>query len=309
MGGRVRIGFNAMLAVSAAMLGGGCTTLQNQSRVDPRTVANYPRDDLRNNASCPGRVVGDTYGGAINLDCFRFPEDNPGEPTAYELAARGRAERNRLASILTKQADDVCTVELGRLTANEAISNTLLATLASALSGVATIVNGETAKEIFAGGAGLATAGRSHVNAHVYRNVLSTAVSNAIHIERDKKRAAIQAELAKDMAGYNVDQMIVDVNAYHQLCSFYRGLTFVLKAVERSKFEESDQAGSLRAAIELLDVRIAQLEAQKSGTSDASRKDAIQKQIDPLVEQRSGLVKDLATIKATSGGATQPPRD
>jgi hypothetical protein len=301
-----------LVAAGAAALLGGCTTLQNQSRVDPRTVAFYARGDQTGTAACPGRIPGDTHGGAINLDCFKFPKDTS-PLTAYQQAtatgAPGQAARNRLASILMKHADDVCTMELGRLTANEAISNTLLASLSSALSGVATIVNGETAKEIFAGGAGFATATRSHINANVYRNVLSTAVSNAIHIERDKKRGAINAELTKDSTAYNVDQMIVDVNAYHQICSFYRGLTFVLKAVERSKFEESDRAGSLRAAIELLDVRIAQLDAQKTAAgSDTARKEALQKQIDPLVEQRSGLVKELATVRAAAAGGAEPPK-
>ncbi|HEX6376345.1 MAG TPA: hypothetical protein VFZ91_11565, partial [Allosphingosinicella sp.] len=257
-----------LMAGGAALLG-GCTTLQNQSRVDPRTVANYPRDDrIENSNTCPENLDGDTHGGAINLDCFRFPEDDttaptaydraagrlrdPARPTAYLLAAGSKIARNRLGAILIKHADDVCTQELGRLTANEAISNTALATVASTLSGIATIVTGEHAKEIFAAGAGLATASRSHINAHVYRNVLSTAVSRAIHIARDKQRGEIQAQLGKDPDAYNVDQMVVDVNAYHQTCSFYRGLTLVLEAVDRTKFEESDRAAGLRAGIEVL---------------------------------------------------------
>ncbi len=312
-----------LVAGGAAVLG-GCTTLQNQSRVDPRTVANYPRDDrIEGSPNCPMEIGGDTHGGAINLDCFRFPEDDsaaptaydravgrlrdPARPTAYLLAADNKVARNRLAAILIKHADDVCTQELGRLTANEAITNTALATVASTLSGIATIVTGAHAKEIFAAGSGLATASRSHVNAHVFRNILSTAVSRAIHIERDKQRGAIQAQLAKDSATYNVDQMVVEVNAYHQTCSFYRGLTLVLEAVDRTKFEEGDRAGGLRAGIQELENRIQRAEAQKARATGGQGD--IQKQIDEFRAAQTKLILDLAALRVeTSGGGEVPPQ-
>jgi hypothetical protein len=312
-----------LLAIGGAALISGCTTLQNQSRVDPRTVANYPRDDRsEDSANCPKKLGGDTHGGAINLDCFRFPEDDstapsaydraagrlrdPARPTAYLLAANSKVARNRLAAILIKHADDVCTQELGRLTANEAISNTALATVASTLSGIATIVTGEKAKELFAAGSGLATATRSHVNAHVYRNVLSTAVSRAIHIERDKRRGEIQAALAKEPTDYNVDQMLVDVNAYHQTCSFYRGLGLVLEAVDRSKFEESDRAGSLRRAIEVYDRELAALEARAGRATGDAEKD-LRNQITQTDAKRQKLVDELAGLKANDpAGDPQP---
>lgn len=294
------------LSVGAAVLMGGCTTLQNQSRVDPRTVANYPRDDLRGTASCPNELPGDTYGGAVNLDCFRFPEEDPQGATAYAMATRDRGARARLASILIKHADDVCTQELGRLTANEAISNTALATVASTLSGIATIVTGERAKEIFAAGSGLATATRSHVNAHVYRNVLSTAVSRAIHIERDKKRGEILAAL-KAPTDYNIDQMVLDVNAYHQTCSFYRGLTLVLEAVDRARFEEGDRAGGLRGGIEYLENQIQRLEARKARAADAD-KPGIQTQIDQLRTEQNNRILELTTLKVETPGGGQAPQ-
>lgn len=297
------------LAAGAAALLGGCTTLQNQSRVDPRTVANYPRDDrIEGSTNCPTEIGGDTHGGAINLDCFRFPDHGPNGNTAYELAVDRLVERNRLAAILIKHSDDVCTQELGRLTANEAITNTALATVASTLSGIATIVTGAHAKEIFAAGSGLATASRSHVNAHVFRNVLSTAISRAIHIERDKQRGAIQAQLAKDPTVYNVDQMVVEVNAYHQTCSFYRGLTLVLEAVDRTKFEESDRAGSLRRAIEMYDREIATLEA-RAGKAKGKAKDDLEALVAQADAKRQELVDELAGLKANDPAGSHQPED
>lgn len=296
-----------LLGIGGAALLGACSTLQNQSRVDPRTVAAYPRDDrIEGSINCPLEIGGDTHGGAINLDCFRFPEDDPAAPTAYLRATDDKIARNRLAAILIKHADDVCTQELGRLTANEAITNTALATVASTLSGIATIVTGAHAKEIFAAGSGLATASRSHVNAHVFRNVLSTAISRAIHIARDKQRGEIQAQLAKAPEVYNVDQMVVEVNAYHQTCSFYRGLSLVLEAVDRTKFEESDRAMGLRAGIQELENQIQRLEAQKlRATGDRT---GIESQIGALREEQKKLILDLASVKVETPGGGQAPQ-
>lgn len=297
-----------LVAIGGAALLGGCTTLQNQSRVDPRTVANYPRDDrIEGSKTCPASLDGDTHGGAVNLDCFRFPEDDPNGITAYELAADRPTERNRLAAILIKHADDVCTQELGRLTANEAIANTALAALSSTLSGIATIVTGAHAKEIFAAGAGLSTASRSHVNAHVFRNVLSTAVSRAIHIARDKKRGEILAELTKDSVKYNVDQMIVDANSYHQTCSFYRGLALVLEAVDRTKFEEGDRAAGLRAGLEVLENQIQRLEAQKLRAATGGT-GGIEDQIAALRDEQNKRILELTTLKVETPGGGQTPQ-
>jgi hypothetical protein len=97
----------------------GCGTVTDAvgaaSRVDPHTVAayhhdvNYKDEDAYDMEKCdPIRSTGDNNPGALNLDCFHFPEDqnlqtSADGKTAYKKAVSDRRDgyyRNRLASIL-----------------------------------------------------------------------------------------------------------------------------------------------------------------------------------------------------------------
>lgn len=293
----------ALLIGASAFLLPGCTTLQAQSRVDPQTVAHYPQDGKTVMGSdCPVKLKSDTNAGAINLDCFIFPENRlkqqGGQPaTAYEQASTDRTKRNRLASILLKQSDDVCTIEMGRLIADEAIANAGLSILTSGLSAASTIVSGETAKSILSGVATTTNATRGHINAEVYRNTLSTAILKAIQLERDRKRLEIFTNIPKTNDQYNVDQMIMDVNAYHQVCSLSRGLALVVDAVNRTTFDEADRRRSLGVAVEDIDNRLVVLN-QKLSDAGLSSEDqtAIKQQISDLRTQQTEIIKQRSAI-------------
>ncbi|RVT94294.1 hypothetical protein [Sphingomonas crocodyli] len=254
------------ILLSGISLSTGCTYLQAQSRVDPRTVANYSRyaiEDKQCRLSSPSdknanRLNDDTRSGAINLDCFRFPEDSmrgkeiPEDgKTAYALAVADVAgiQRNRLTSILIKHADDVCTTEMGRFAANEATVNASLSILTSGFAAASTIVSGELSKSILSGIATTTSASRAHINAEVYRNIVSATVNHAIQNERDRQKLQILAKNSMNISTYSVDQMIMDVNQYHQVCSFYRGLTLVNDAVDKQKVDPSDLRSNIDRAV------------------------------------------------------------
>jgi hypothetical protein len=290
-----------------SLLASGCTAIQAQSRVDPQTIANYGRSDI-GAIECPARLPDDSHGGAINLDCFYFQGDATTKKTAYVHAATDRGSRNRLASILLKHADDVCTLEMGRLVADEATVNTGLSTLTSALAGASTIVTGNLAKSILSGGADLANATRSHVNEHIYRNILSTAIGRAVRNEQERRRKEIEGRFSKELADYSVDAMIVDVNAYHQVCSLERGLGLVLDAVDRTKFEAGEIASGISLNIQLLDNRIAALQTELAH-ANADEKPMILKELGDYRAQRDALLKKLtgAISEATADGKPGQP--
>lgn len=274
----------AMLAAIGAIQS-GCARLQAQSRVDPQAVAYYnpgkfdtasTRAGETRSTACPAKIPGDFNGGAVNLDCFYFPEDSRAlamgdRPlTAYARVAgepdqaKARILRNRLGDILIVHADTICTREMGALVANEGTTNTALSTLDTLFSTTSTIVTGEQAKSILSGLAGAANATRAHINAEVYRNALATAIARAIENERGKQLASIRENLSsKDVGVYTLDQMIRDVNAYHQICSFYRGISLVNDAVDATKPAPETPAGVTQTASDTIDRQIAALEAQK----------------------------------------------
>ncbi len=250
-----------LLALLAIVATGGCritSRLQAQSRVNPVSMAAYPTP-----TQCPV-VFGsgsDTRVGAIDLDCFVFPEtkgvkyadDGKRRPhywvkdrslLAYSQATNSRVTRNRLTSILIKQSDDICVQELGRLTANEATTNATLSVLGTSFSTAASIVSGELAKSILAGASSVAGASRDHINVHVYRNTIAQAVSQVIAAERRTMLGEIQKRYGDQPVDWSIDDAIRDVNAYHAQCSFYKGLELLLKAAD----DRSDLA-SYRAAL------------------------------------------------------------
>jgi len=330
--------FAQALSISGLLLSQtGCSTFQAQARVDPQTVAWYnPGDTTKINPTrqsadgspnkrdysaetiirmaanpCPAKIDGDMEAGAINLDCFYFPEDNDksrrqGAKTAYARAAELKTDqylkadaaaklildnerivlRNRLAEILFKRSTDICSLEMGRLVANEGTANVALTTLDSIFSTTSTIVSGTQAKSILSGLAGVANAGRSTVRAEIYRNTLAPAISRAITNERKKVHDAIEGKLSTKSANdYNVDQMIADINDYHQICSFYRGLTLVNDAIDAAKPPEKSTLATGQDALDLLDTRIAALEKNSGANTQ---------EIATLKAQRADITKKLA---------------
>jgi hypothetical protein len=252
----------------------GCARLGAMSRVDPLTVAVYPggghgQDPATSQINCPlVRGVGSYSAGAINLDCFRFPEDlNAAQPRlAYARAVGSERERNRLTALLLKHSDDICVEEMGRLTSNEAAVNASLNILGTAATTTANIVTGNQAQQILTGVGTFAGASRSHLNSSVYRNTMAYAISRAITLERQRLRTAIEARYAQSPANFTVDDAIRSANEYHGVCSFYKGLELVLASVEGDQRSRDLQAR--RTQVDELEQQIRRYREQMRGLSD-----------------------------------------
>lgn len=256
----------------AACTGGGA------SRVEPASVSRYVHD-IRCVVDEPdpaGLIAENTRPGALDLNCLQFL-DEPGR-LAYDLAATNSLEgalyRNRLANILIAQSDQICTVEKALMLERQAEVNGWLSIAATGLAGAAAIVTGDLASNILSGSAAFASSSRDHVNTHVYRNQIIQTITSAIDSKRAETLDEINGRLGQNAATYNVDAMVREVNAYHQLCSFGTGLQIVMESVERRR---EYQAG-LRAA--RINEEIARLQWQYNATEDEDRQETILRQID-----------------------------
>lgn len=253
----------ALLLVSIFWLT-GCSSLGTAARVDPPVIARYPAP-----TNCTSMTDNEAVKrGAINLDCFKFPEANGdfaggdnksvvmGRVTdgtisnsvvkdgvvtltitgakvradlpAYDLAVFDSAARNRLAAILISQADEICVKDSASIVANEAAVNGILNILTTGLASAGSLVSGERAKTVLAGTAGFVSGSRDHINAAIYRNQVSQAITASSAAERKRLRDAIDARRADSVTAFSVDEMIRMVNEYHQACSFYKGLELAL---------------------------------------------------------------------------------
>ncbi|HEV2569303.1 hypothetical protein [Sphingomonas sp.] len=315
-----------------------CTWLGARARINPSSIAYYPGTAWDSNADkasidaapSPTRVeagrdgrrvlrtpciltggVYDSKQGAIDLDCFAFPDDRT--RPAYDLASgfdalketdadkkaamldRARFDRNRLAAVLLKHADDACKIEKGRLVAVQSSSNFLLSFLTQSFSGASTIVGGDRAKSILSGLATLSAGTQDNVNATFYRNQLTTAIGRSIDQERSRLLEGINSSRTQSIDAHSVDEMIMAVNRYHHACSFEHGLQVLIDAATDAKGATSAlESRSRDRAIEELRERrrdLLALRKQITGTSesDESRRAEILEDIKEVDDKLQGL--------------------
>jgi len=172
---------------------------------------------------------------------------------------------------------------MGRLTSNEAATNTALSIATTALAGASTVVGGDLAKSILAGAATLTNSTRDHINVHVYRNQIAQAISKSIEGERFNLRRQILARYAQDEKGWTVDDAILEVDSYHRVCSFYKGLELVLMAAENAE-ELRQFKEARRAANPILVAAAAQVAANQALAVAKAEEDLIKKQCDNALE-------------------------
>ncbi|CAO1654171.1 hypothetical protein NYA22BAC_02685 [Parasphingorhabdus sp. NYA22] len=173
--------------------------------------------------------------------------------------------RNRLEEVLIKRSQDICTIEKGRIFANEATTNAGLGILTTGLSTVSSIVSGDLAKSILAGGAAFTSSSRDHLNANIWKNQLTTAITNAIDVTRLELLGKIAENRSKTVYEYNVDEMIRMVNQYHQACSFGTGLQSLMTAsANQARFTTLNENYELQTKISNLSTSITMLRSAKA---------------------------------------------
>ena len=252
-----------IVAVSAFALS-GCSqweSLGRASRINPAGVAARP---VPKDQTCPklAPVAGDAED-AINLDCFMFdPKDSD---TAYRFATitsintganseekleSQRQNRNRLGYALMAHADVLCEREKGSIYGARAATSSVFDFGSSSFSIASTIVGGEQAKSILSGLAGLSTATRTNIDSNVYQNQLTSAITKMMDTERSAISQKINARREEKISTFSADEMIVMVNAYHQACSFQKGIELLLDAaVNKEGVDQIVRAMNLRQVL------------------------------------------------------------
>lgn len=318
-----------IVAILVVLSLSGCAQWKASARISPQSVAEYsspPRQEngfKQENYNC-NLTYGphDTRPGAVNLDCFKFPENRtePNSLTAYARAAGAvskptagtvavppsptdtKLARDRLTGVLLKHADDVCVVEKGRLLATQTTANFGLSFLTTALSATSTIVVGEQAKTILSGLAAVSSGTQDNVNATFYQNQLTQAITKSIDAERTKLLTAITVSRASSTDDYSVDEMIRAANEYHQACSFEKGLQLLLEAaVDSSGANAAQQFRAGQAA--QMRVRNRILELRRSIATDKGLGLDVTALTDQLAEAEAALHGlEMAGVASTAKG-------
>ncbi len=145
---------------------------------------------------------------------------------------------------LVSRSDEICELHKSHIYGDRTVMNTILGTLALG-AGVAGTMTGAGAAHFLAGSAGFLTGGQALMDKEIYRNF----VTHAILLKVDTKRSDFLKlpELAyrnekNDDKKIGYAKVRDDAVKYHNLCSFYDGLTSLLDEAGGSKKTETVNA-------------------------------------------------------------------
>jgi hypothetical protein len=165
----------------------------------------------------------------IDLDKFRFLETDA--ETAYVAAVEDKSKdgsmRDRLRAALVAHSERVCAEVQAQIVGTNDLLNFSLGELTTVLAGAGALVTGSTAAKLLSGSAAVTNATRSNVNEVFYQNALKTAIIRRMN---ELRAAQLKVLYAPEKAGlpvtkYSTEEMILDLERYHNLCSFYAGMT------------------------------------------------------------------------------------
>lgn len=291
-----------LVMLAGALALGACAPLARLARSNPASVVSQGSEQCRMVSGLGG---GQAF--AINLDCYRFPGAPASARTAYQEAITESVARNRLEAVLIRQADTICEVEKGYIYANEAVANSFFDFTSTSLSVASTIVGGDQAKSILSGLAGLSTATKTNITAHVYKNQIVPAITNVMDAERQRILTSMIARRSETTAGYPADEMIRLANSYHQACSFQNGVQVLLKAsVNKAGSDALIKTINLRYALANLKASLTDYKAMNAARlADPDVAAKIKSMEDKLVE----LSLEMTANAQTAQGAAVATQD
>ncbi len=185
-----------------------------------------------------------------------------GALTAYVRAINDQKAFDRLFAILVQRSDRICEVHKSDIVASSSILNTALGLAVTGLSGAGTVVAGAAVKAAVAAATTATSGSKSLINEEVYQKLFVGTIVSAIDTSRNEMLATI-ANHRKENVEYTVDDMVRDVQEYHQRCSFYNGLV-----VLSEKIEDARKA----SAIDKGDVVVGAATQRKDNNSDNESK-------------------------------------
>lgn len=211
---------------------------------------------------------------------------------AFTKAQSDKAARNQLLIRIRLLSDEICKKHLGDIRGTATGFNLTFGTLTTLFSGTAALSTGTTAKTL-AAAAAASNASRSLVSEEVYRQAFSDSIVRAVEADRKLKRQTIETGLGQSRETYSIEQGILDIQDYHDRCSFLNGVGILSQAVEKrgvvTKEDIVARLDVMRQEMKKTDDTI------KSLSSDDAKKGSLHTQNAQMVEEILRLQKLLAT--------------
>jgi len=291
------------IPLAAMLLLSGCqlareATVGEVMQVDP--VSRYYGADLEDGVSRGGTI-----------DCGRGPDNTDVAcDVSYwiNLAGDNASTRNNTQSRLIILSNEVCEKHLADVFGTSGLINVASSFSSMLLSGAASIVEGRAAQNMSIASS-VISGTRSSINSEIYQGLLVGAIIAEIQGLRSASYTAIRSRRTQDVTAYPPAEAVGDALAYHDLCSFYVGVTSLVKKAGRTTRTTDplvqariDAKTALLEAIDKnlkdFDARIATLESKPSLSSeDTNTLSMLRRQRDDLLNQRTATINELDQYK------------
>lgn len=177
----------------------------------------------------------------FNLDGGDYGTLPGGLTFAKASEPNNKRGRDDFAHFLIERSNTLCERHRAGIAAVSSSVNFGLTELATGLNTAGTLVVGEQAAKILTGIAGAVNASRDAFNENIYQNQLMPAILESIKNSRENKYKEIVASLSKSTDEYPASALLVDVNDYHQRCSFVEGMSTLAAAAKEVKVTDAER--------------------------------------------------------------------
>lgn len=162
----------------------------------------------------------------IDLATFKFPEKKNDccEKTAYAEAATDAGARNRLMAILQERSDRIYEVHIADVLATQAETNLALDIGALTTASLAAVLEPKATKTALATAAAILTGSQSALNERIYFKLLAPRIIRETAEARQAVLFTMQTNRLQPITVYTVDDMLRDLERYHQRGSFAYGV-------------------------------------------------------------------------------------
>lgn len=229
------------------------------------------------------------------------------------LATKSTIYRNRLGEYLLNISDQACAQHKARIYAHAATIQGSFSGLSTILGGLGAIVTGEGAARALSGSASISSGLGSNISETFYGNFLAPAIVKQIDTQRGAKLQTIRTQESRSLAEYPPEAMLRDITEYHELCSFYAGVSGLTEDKKRAPTQEE-----LVGRIQMLRTQMLANDelASRNGSSPQTQEalhaanTAAGEQIRAAMQQfTAGLPGGMTIIVPNTNGTSRNPAD
>lgn len=214
------------------------------------------------------------------------------------------SSRNELLNFLVARSNEKCESHKAKIVGYNSIINFGASGATTLLAGAGAIVAGPVGARVLSAGAAATSATQSHFNENFYQNLIGPAINREIDAKRNAVLEEIKTKRNKTIEEYSKDDVVNDVLAYHDECSFYRGLQYLTQEKEK----RTDPVIAINTNIDAIKASITYYEEKIASYKTAGDAKAADQMRKTLLELHDNLAVQEKVKQVVRAGTSAPPQ-